>query len=297
MMKIAFRKMHGLGNDFVLLDNRDELFSLNINKIKILCDRHYGIGCDQLIIIENPEHPEADVFMRIYNADGHEAGACGNATRCLGYLLADEFKRPDCVIETKEGLLSTHRSDDGHVCVDMGAPRLTWDTIPLSHACETHHLSIEHGVLTAPDAVSMGNPHMVFFVPDVAGIDLHHVGQHLTHHTLYPQQANVEIVEIIDRSTIRIRVYERGAGVTLACGTGACASVVAACNRDLTDRYVKVILDGGILDIAYEETVKITGPVGFSFEGQFDRQLLEQEFEPWHPQQRPHHSNPQRTSN
>ena len=286
-MKIAFRKMHGLGNDFVLLDNRDELFKLNTKKIKILCDRHFGIGCDQLIIIENPTNSQADVFMRIYNADGHEAGACGNATRCLGYLLADEFKRPDCVIETKEGLLHSHRCENGQVCVDMGAPRLTWDAIPLSQACDTHHLPIEHGVLSQPDAVSMGNPHMVFFVPDIAGIDLFQVGQLLTNHALYPEQANIEIVEIIDRGTMRIRIYERGAGITLACGTGACASVVAAFNRGLTDQNVKVILDGGILDICYEETVKITGPVGFSFEGYFDRQLLEQELESWNPQYRP----------
>jgi diaminopimelate epimerase len=282
-MKFTFKKMHGLGNDFVLLDNRDDLFELDAAKIQKLADRRFGIGCDQLIVLESPRVPSADVFMRIFNADGTEAGACGNATRCLGFLLANEFKRSDCVIETKEGLLFSSQLSDGRVRVDMGKPRFEWHEIPLSQECETHTLPIRVGILEEPFAVSMGNPHMVFFVKDIDGVDLYHLGKELTHHPLYPQGANIEIVEVLNEHTLKVKVYERGAGITTACGTGACASVVAGYHRRLIQPFAQVILEGGTLDIAYEETVKITGSVAFTFEGTFCASLFNQE-QPCTPQ-------------
>jgi len=273
-MKYAFIKMHGLGNDFVILDHRKNKIPLSPEHIQILANRRFGIGCDQLIVLETST--QADVFMRVYNADdGLEAGACGNGTRCLGSLLADEFKRPHCTIETVSGVLTTTKRPDGLIDVNMGEPHLEWQEIPLSEACDTLHLPIEKGILKDPVAVSMGNPHMVFFVRDVQGIDVHNLGQHLTHHPLYPEKANIEFVEVIDRHTLRVRVYERGTGVTMACGTGAAASVVAAHRRGLIDNHATVILDGGKLDITYEKTVMITGPVGFAFSGTFDETLFE----------------------
>tara|TARA_R110002095_G_scaffold149966_3_gene129581 strand:+ start:2612 stop:3493 length:882 start_codon:yes stop_codon:yes gene_type:complete len=274
-MKYPFIKMNGLGNDFVILDHREEDFPLTPEKIQTLTNRRFGIGCDQLIVLEPSLHPKADVFMRIYNPDGREAGACGNATRCLGSLLSEEFKRPCCTIETLSGLLTTTKLADGMVQVNMGKPRLDWQDIPLAKECDTLHLPIQRGVLSDPVAVSMGNPHMIFFVRDVQGIDVYNLGKQLTSHELYPEQANVEFVEVINRTTLRVRVYERGTGVTMACGTGASASVVAAQRRGLIDNHATVILDGGKLDIVYEKTVKITGPVSYAFEGTFTNRLFE----------------------
>jgi diaminopimelate epimerase len=275
-MKYHFRKMNGLGNDFVIFDQREVNFDLTPERIQAIAHRRFGIGCDQLIILENPKNFPADVFMRIFNADGHEVGACGNATRCLGSLLAEEFKRNQITIETIEGLLQAQRLDNDTIQVNMGAPRLDWQAIPLAKATDTLHLPIKLGVLNDPVAVSMGNPHMVFFVKDAAAIDLYTLGKELTQHPLYPEQANVEIVEVLDRHTLRVRVYERGTGITMACGTGASASVVAAVRRGLTEPQVTVVLDGGSLDITYQDSVMITGPVGYAFDGSFDERLFKQ---------------------
>ncbi len=284
-MQHPFIKMHGLGNDFVILDHRDSDYDLTPEKIRRLTHRRFGIGCDQLIVLESPQSPKADVFMRIYNPNGLEAGACGNATRCLGSLLASEFKRPGCTIETVSGLLTTLKREDGLVEVDMGEPRLGWQDIPLAKECDTLHLPIQKGVLSDPVAVNMGNPHMVFFVRDVQGIDVYNLGKQLTAHALYPEQTNVQFVEVIDRHTLRVRVYERGTGVTMSCGTGACASVVAAQRRGLIDGFATVVLDGGKLDISYEKTVMITGPVGYAFNGTFDETLFETPCQNQPPQQ------------
>ena len=275
-MKHQFLKMHGLGNDFVIIDNRDDEFELTEARIQAIANRRFGVGCDQIIALETPQNAKADVFMRIYNPDGLEAGACGNGTRCLGDFLANEFRRPRCVIETVSGLLITTQLSSGMVEVDMGEPKLDWPQIPLANECDTLHLPITCGILSDPVAVSMGNPHMVFFVSDVKGIDIYNLGRQLTVHPLYPEHANVEFVEVIDRNTLRVRVYERGTGVTMACGTGASASVVAAKRRGLIDDNVKVILDGGTLDISYQERVKITGSVGYAFSGTFDDALFDQ---------------------
>lgn len=274
-MKHHFVKTHGLGNDFIVLDHRDYPFTLTTEQIKILCDRQFGVGCDQLIVLEEPKTSPADIFMRIYNSDGYEAGACGNATRCLGAILADEFQRDRCYVETISGILETNRVASNLIQVNMGEPIFDWEHIPLAKSVDVLHLPIQHGVLNDPVAVSMGNPHMVFFVDDVMGLDVEHLGKTLTNHPLYPEKTNVQFVEVIDRKTIRIRIYERGAGVTMSSGTGASASVVAGVKRDLLDSRVRVHCDGGILDIVYEKTVMMTGPVGFAFQGTFDKELFE----------------------
>lgn len=273
-MNIPFMKMQGLGNDFIFLDQRSSVFDLTEDHVRRLCNRRLGIGCDQLIILQPPQSPSADVYMSIYNTDGSKAGACGNATRCLGFFLCQELSKHKCTIETVSGLLHTHLLSHDRVQVDMGKPDFQWSTIPLSNEMDVLNLPISCGVLSSPVALSMGNPHMVFFVKDVMGLDIHSLGAELTHHPFYPEGANVQFVEIIDRKTIRVRVYERGAGVTLSSGTGASASVVAGIKRKLIDKAVSVRLDGGNLDISYEDTVLMSGPVGFSYRGHFDERIF-----------------------
>lgn len=275
---IHFLKMNGLGNDFVILDARDQIFTLSQEQIQKICHRRFGIGCDQLILLEEPKSDQADVFMRIYNPNGLEAGACGNAMRCVGSLLAKEFKRDTIKIETIEGILSATLLADNLITVDMGAPRLNWQQIPLNHEPkDIFALDINEGVLSTPSAVSMGNPHMVFFVQDVEGLDIETLGARLTAHPYFPEGANVEFVEVQDKTNLRMRVYERGTGVTLACGTGAAASVVAACHRNICPKNTPICvhLDGGFLDITYQESVLITGPASFVCDGNFDKRILE----------------------
>ncbi|OJX12256.1 MAG: diaminopimelate epimerase [Caedibacter sp. 37-49] len=271
-MLIPFVKMHGLGNDFVILERNQIPSMLNNQHIKMICDRRFGIGCDQLIVTE--PSTTADIFMRIYNADGSEAGACGNATRCLGYLLTQRDQKKNHTIQTISGHLKTETFGDGIVKVDFGPPNLNWKDIPLTEEVDTLNLPIEHNGLKNPVAVSIGNPHMVFFVYDVESIDLENFGAYLTHHPLYLEGANVELVEILDERTLRLRVYERGVGITPACGTGAAASVVAAKVRGFIKPPTTVILDGGRLLIDYQATVTMSGIVNFTFEGQFSSMLL-----------------------
>jgi len=275
MTTYTFKKMHGLGNDFVLIDQRENPLLLSKERIKRMGDRRFGIGFDQLITLEDPNDNNADVFMRIYNADGLEAGACGNATRCVGYLIAHELQKEKCLIQTISGILSTEIQENQQVTVDMGQVSTVWNKIPLSHEMDTLELPIQQGVLKKPTATSVGNPHMTFFVENVEGIDLFHLGQCLTKHQYYPEDTNVEIVEILDEHTIKVKVYERGVGITPACGTGACASVAAGIRRKLISSPVKVLLDGGTLNIVYDETLKMTGPVAFSYDGTFTQQLFD----------------------
>jgi diaminopimelate epimerase len=234
---ISFRKMHGLGNDFVILDGRSEPIVLKKEEIIALSDRRRGVGCDQVIVMEPAR--QADVFMRIYNPDGSEAGACGNATRCVADIVMTEKGAEICVIETVSGLLHCCRAAASSVTVDMGAPGLSWDAIPLSKTCDTLHLPLPGD----PVGVSMGNPHCIFFVDDAEEADVPGIGSRVEKDPLFPGRTNVEFVQIIDRSHIRMRVWERGAGITQACGTGACAAAVAAMRRGLTDRLVTVVLD------------------------------------------------------
>jgi len=270
MTVLAFTKMHGLGNDFVVIDARTRPVLLSPAERRLIADRRRGIGCDQLIVIEPPRSRAAQAFMRIYNADGAEVGACGNATRCIAGTLMEEGGTSRLSVETEAGLLMAERLGPGQVAVDMGAPRFGWQDIPLAQAAlDTLHLPIVHGPLADPVAVSVGNPHMVFFVPDAEAIDLASLGPALEHHPFFPERTNVEVAQIISPSHIRMRVWERGAGITQACGTGACATLAAAFRRGLAGRHAAIDLDGGRLAVTWREdgSLLMAGPWAVSFSG------------------------------
>ena len=219
-----FIKMHGLGNDFVVLDRRANGMIPDAAAARAIADRHRGVGCDQIIVIGASETGVADVALRFLNSDGSESAACGNGTRCVAALLMDEAGTDHLAIETAAGLLDADKGHDGLVTVDMGPARLDWKEIPLAQACDTLHLGIAEGPLSDPVAVNMGNPHAVFFVDDAEAIPLETLGPKLEHHALYPERANIQVVQVLSRTRIRQRTWERGAGITLASGSGACAA-------------------------------------------------------------------------
>jgi len=276
MSGMEFIKMHGLGNDFVVIDGRRRAVQLSAAQVMAVAARHTGIGCDQVIVMETPTRSAADVFMRIHNSDGGEVSACGNATRCVAALLMTEEPRDRVTIETRAGLLEAHGLADGRVTVDMGAPGLDWRDIPLAAAADTLHLEISAGPVSDGVAVSMGNPHGVFFVDDAEGVALETLGPELEHHALFPERANIGICQVTGPDRLRLRVWERGAGVTLACGTGACAAVVAAHRRGLTGRGVELELDGGVLAVEWrdDDHVLMTGPAAVAFTGSIKDGLL-----------------------
>jgi diaminopimelate epimerase len=276
MGKIPFLKMHGLGNDFVVLDCRRAALPVGAKGVCAVADRRTGIGCDQLIMLEPPRHPAAQVLMRIRNSDGSEAEACGNAARCIADLLYRETGDPRVRIETIAGLLQAEALPDGHVAVDMGPPRTGWREIPLARAMDTDRVDLAVGPLAGPVCTNIGNPHATFFVEDPEEIDLAALGPVIERHPLFPARANIGVAAIRGRGGVRLRVWERGAGITAACGSAACAALVAAHRRGLTDRRASVELDGGVLDIAWREDshVIMTGPAAMSFEGVFDADLL-----------------------
>ncbi len=267
--------MHGLGNDFVIVDARREAFALTPETARAITDRREGIGCDQLIVLEPPVDSAAEVFMRIRNADGGEVEACGNAARCVTALIVDErgngAAQEPVVIETPAGLIKGTLDGPRRATVDMGAVGQDWREIPLAKACDTLHLDLSHGPLSDPVAVSIGNPHMVFFVADSTAEPLDELGAVLEHHPMFPERANVSLVTLAGENRLRQRVWERGVGITRACGTGACAAAVAAARRGLTGRQVAVELDGGLLEIEWREDnhVFMTGPVATAFTGTF----------------------------
>lgn len=270
-MTIAFLKMHGLGNDFVIVDGGDGL-SLTIEQIKNMASRRYGAGCDQLLFLKKPSDPHADVFMKIYNADGSEAGACGNGTRCVARMWMDKNLRDHCTIQTAAGLLQCCRADNDMVEVNMGMPKFKWQDIPLSEEKDTLHMGIMSGPMHDPVCVNVGNPHTVFFVDDISKVDIEGLGAQVERHVLFPERTNVEFAKIMAPDKIRVRVWERGAGVTQACGSGACATMVAAVRRGLTGRKAEIILDGGALYLewrAEDDNVLMTGPAAYVFEGVF----------------------------
>jgi len=276
MGKIPFLKMHGLGNDFVVLDGRRTATAVDAATARVLADRRTGIGCDQVILLEPPRHADAQVLMRILNPDGSEAEACGNATRCVADLLRREIGNPRVRIETIAGLLEAEALPDGRIAVDMGPARTSWREIPLGRAMDTGRVELSLGPLAAPVCTNIGNPHATFFVDDAEAIDLAALGPVLEHHPLFPQRANIGVAAVRDHKNIRLRMWERGAGITRACGSGACAALVAAHRRGLAERQAAVVLDGGVLDIAWREDghVVMTGPVALSFEGVIDSGLL-----------------------
>jgi diaminopimelate epimerase len=271
-MEIPFIKMHGAGNDFVVLDGRVRPLGLTPDRIRLIADRRLGIGCDQLISLE-PETDSADVFMRIHNPDGSEAGACGNATRCVATLVARECGRPAVIIRTISGDLPSSLLPDGRVTVDLGPPRLGWAEVPLAAPMDTLHLPLAEGPAGDPAACSMGNPHATFFVQTLEWLDIVAFGPRFETDALFPDRANIGFAQILSPECIRLRVWERGAGLTLACGSGACATLVNAVRRGLTGRRVEMKLDGGVLTIEWREAdghVLMTGPVETSFTGAID---------------------------
>lgn len=276
-----FVKMHGLGNDFVVLDARSRALDLTPERVRALADRRTGIGCDQLVVIAPPKGRVSDATMLIFNADGSEVSACGNATRCVAWHLMRESGQPKVVIETRAGLLDAESRGEHLVAVDMGRPGLDWRDIPLAKAVDTLHLGIAVGPLSDPVGVSMGNPHAVFFVEDAEAVDLATFGPGLEHHALFPERANIEAAQVLSApdaalGRIRMRVWERGSGITMACGTGACATLVAAARRGLSPRKAEIVLDGGLLTIEWlpDDHVLMTGPVATSFTGTLDSTLL-----------------------
>jgi diaminopimelate epimerase len=277
MAALDFIKMHGLGNDFVILDGRDGGLSLSAADVRAISARQRGVGCDQLIVLEPARNDLADVFMRIYNPDGSESGACGNATRCVASLLMAEQNVTEVIVETISGLLDCEDVGGGLYSVDMGPARSDWRDLPLSEACDTDNLPIEVGPLKNPVGVNMGNPHAVFMVANADAIDLSTFGPLVEHDKLFPERTNVEAVEVLANDRIRMRVWERGAGITQSCGSGACAALVATARRGLTGRKADVVLDGGTLTIEWmaDNNVLMTGPVATSFRGQIDPALLD----------------------
>jgi diaminopimelate epimerase len=265
-----FIKMHGLGNDFVIVDAREHPFRVSDAGTRLLSDRHTGIGFDQLIAIDAPGDESADVDVRIFNSNGGEVSACGNAMRCVARLLlaGDDQK---LAIRTGAGLLHAWRSHDEptHYAVDMGPARDAWQDIPLTQPCDTDHVPLSLGPLVDPVAVNMGNPHAVFFVDDVASIPIETLGPELEHNALFPERANIGVAQLVGPDALRLRVWERGVGLTLACGSGACAAAVAAHRRGLTDRQVRVDVDGGTLNIEWQDDnhVVMSGPAEESFRG------------------------------
>ena len=268
-MNIAFIKAHGLGNDFVVFDARRQPIALTPDAARRIADRRRGIGCDQIVLIEPPRSADAAAFMRILNGDGSEVAACGNASRWVAGHLMAEADVDRIRIETAAGPPAATRASSGAITVDMGPARLDWADIPLAEACDTLHLPVALGHLTDPVAVNVGNPHMVFFVEEAEAVPLAELGAVMERHPLFPERTNVEVVETRGPDRLRMRVWERGAGITQACGTGACAAAVAAHRRGLTGREVRIILDGGPLDIAWRKDghVLMTGEASTSFRG------------------------------
>jgi diaminopimelate epimerase len=259
-----FSKMHGLGNDFVVIDARGAPLAMSEARARAIADRHAGIGCDQLIVIGDAA--DADVSMQIFNADGSEVEACGNATRCVPLFVGR-----DVTIRTKAGLLDA-RLIDGGASVDMGAPRFEWDAIPLAYAMDTLTMGASWEDLPAPAAVNVGNPHVVFFVDDLDAVDTARLGSLIEHDPLFPARVNVNFAQVLAPDHIRLIVWERGAGLTRACGTGACATAVAAIRRKLVSGPVTVTLPGGDLVIDWRPGghIQMTGPATHVFDGEAD---------------------------
>lgn len=272
---LPFRKMHGLGNDFVVVDARARALDLQPAAIRAIADRHTGVGFDELLILERPRDG-GDGFMGVRNADGSFSASCGNGARCVAGLLMAETGKDKVVLETAAGPVIAWRAEDGLIAIDMGPARTEWQEIPLREKIDTLHLPVSEGPLSDPVGVSMGNPHAVFFVSNVETIDLAKLGAKLEHHPMFPERTNVEIVQVLERGHLRMRVWERGAGITRACGTGACAVAVAAARRGVADRAVTVTLDGGDLQIWWREDghVIMTGPIAESFSGTLDPSLI-----------------------
>ena len=268
---LPFMKMHGLGNDFVVLDVRARALPLSAALVEQIAHRHLGLGFDQLAVIEAADG--ADAHLAFYNSDGSTSAACGNATRCIARFLMDEQGADALTLTTARGTLTARDAGDGLTSVNMGQPQLEWQDIPLAEAMDTLELPIEGG----PTATGMGNPHCTFFVEDAEAVALEQFGPRYEHHPLYPERTNVQVASIIGENHLRMRVWERGVGVTMASGSSSCATAVAAARRGLTGRQVRIDLDGGTLHIDWaEDGIWMTGPTMHVASGHFTAQFLAQ---------------------
>ena len=281
MAGTPFLKMHGLGNDFVVLDARAHALDLTPLRRRAIADRRLGVGCDQLIVLEPPTEADADIFMRIYNPDGSEAQACGNATRCVASVVMDELEVEEATIQTVAGLLESQKVGRGPnglpvISVDMGLVRMDWREIPVAKACDTRHMPVGIGPLQDPVGTNVGNPHATFFVDDLAAIPITELGPKLEHDPFFPERVNVGVAQIIGENKLKLSVWERGAGLTLACGSGACAAGVAAARRGLTGRKVDVVVEHGTLTIEWlrDDHVSMTGGIALAYKGELDCSLL-----------------------
>ena len=267
---LPFAKMHGLGNDFVVIDGRVASVEVTPALARALGDRHRGVGFDQLALIGEAE--DADLSLRFWNADGSPSGTCGNATRCIARAEMDRTGRRELRIRTERGVLHARDEGGGLTAVNMGAPRTLWHEIPLAEAMDTLALPLEG----APTATSMGNPHCTFFVPDVEAVDLASFGPAHEHHPLFPERTNVQVVQVLGEGRLRMRVWERGTGITQASGSSSCAVAVAAARRGLSGREVTVVLDGGELRVRWaEDGVWMTGGTAHVFSGTLSPVFLE----------------------
>jgi len=267
---LPFLKMHGLGNDFVIIDARHAELPVTAKMACAIGERHFGVGYDQLVVMTKSDGANVDLIF--WNSNGTLSDACGNASRCIARLVMAEIDEREITIRTGSGLLVAQMADDGLISVNMGQPQLVWNKVPLKKNVDLIALPIEG----EPGAVGMGNPHCVFVVDNVDSINLIEWGSKIETHELFPEHTNVEFIQIINKKTIRQRTFERGAGVTLACGSGACAVAVVAHRKGLTDRKVEIQLDGGSLKIDWrDDGVWMTGPTTIVFEGNLSPEFLE----------------------
>ena len=279
-MNVAFTKMHGLGNDFIVIENLSHDFKATAEQIQQLADRHFGIGFDQLLLVEPPTSDEMDFSYRIFNADGNEVEQCGNGARCFARLVYDRglTEKTEIHVGTQSGIIVPRLLDDGRVCVEMGVPEFEPEKIPfLAEGRQRSYTLSLDGEEVSIAAISMGNPHAVQIVTDIDKAPVSDMGAQIECHPNFPQRVNAGFMQILDRQSIRLRVWERGSGETLACGTGACAAVVAGIDQGLLDNAVKVFLPGGSLDIEWagdDAPVSMTGPAEYVYEGMIEMEKL-----------------------
>jgi diaminopimelate epimerase len=275
-MKLKFTKMHGAGNDFVVIDGVRQEIYLTPEQLRLLADRHFGVGCDQILLVERSQNSEADFRYRIFNADGGEVEQCGNGARCFVRFVHDHklTSKKEIVVETKSGLVSPRLEDDGRVTVNMGAPIFEPARIPFTSDSEAVIQPLDvNGTVVQITAVSMGNPHAVQIVDDVEQAPVASMGPLIEHHPRFPRRVNAGFMQVVDRAHIKLRVFERGSGETLSCGTGACAAVVSGIQRGLLDETVQVATHGGVLSINWAGAgapVLMTGPAITVFEGEIN---------------------------
>ena len=266
-MELLFTKMHGCGNDFVVIDNRNQQLELHEDEIKLICDRHYGIGCDQLAVINNNNKKNVSAHALFWNSDGSVSATCGNATRCIASILFKETGMETLNIETQNGVIECHKQNNELISVNIGKPKIAWNEIPLDKDVSTLKLPLKG----EPTATNFGNPHCTFFVDDLNQVDVQTKGPIIENNVLFPQKTNVQFVKILDRTHIKLLVWERGSGITLASGSSSCAAVDAGIRRGLLDNKVEVALEGGAVEVEKKVTgVWLTGPTKHVFSGSYN---------------------------